>query len=584
MGHPPVHLGVIRQRTQKLGSPLEGNLAKGRSMPKPGFLVVLLVNMLTAITICFASSGPVQASQNGSGTVTFRITTREVLVDLIALEGRDQLVRDLNPEDLQLSESFISPDSMTPHRPANTPMELETITSLRITDPDALQASGDDTQSGFQINASCLEKSTLHYRLAFRPGPDASRSGYHRVSITTKRPGVKLFYRRHYYVGLTEPPAKPPVEKGEAIDKLLLQSSCSYPEAPLSISLHARYVNTGRADVLRYSVTVGTDSLSFMTLENNLKDAGIDRHVALDYGVCNFDRRGLPLNFFHAPLETVLNSADYARALDRGFPQLLEIPAPENTAMTRVVVRDRETGNLGAVDVAFPNVKHGLAQQTEPAVAQTVSDLKAAESWLDLDWKQHGHLQAPPILFRWVPSGPIGTFGSIVPAPNAFCGDVYQLPGGSGQLPDFRELDPIGSLYTSALDVPNQRYSNHIRIPGEPPGPFGIDYRGVFWITMPGDYSFLLLSDDGGVLRIDDKKVIELNGVHPALAASSPIRLGAGRHSIEVPYFEDAAGAFALELWVRPPGAQSWTLFDLNDYAPPTSASGSSTTPPPMKN
>jgi len=101
---------------------------------------------------------------------------------------------------------------------------------------------------------------------------------------------------------------------------------------------------------------------------------------------------------------------------------------------------------------------------------------------------------------------------------------------------------------------------------------------------MPGDYSFLLLSDDGGVLRIDDKKVIELNGVHPALAASSPIRLGAGRHSIEVPYFEDAAGAFALELWVRPPGAQSWTLFDLNDYAPPTSASGSSTTPPPMKN
>jgi hypothetical protein len=171
---------------------------------------------------------------------------------------------------------------------------------------------------------------------------------------------------------------------------------------------------------------------------------------------------------------------------------------------------------------------------------------------------------------------PVGSFGSILPAPHSFCGDVYELPDGPQDLPDFRESDPIVSLYTSTLDVPDQIFSNATRIPGQPPGPipFGIDYHGVLWVTIPGEYHFLLLSDDGAILRIDDKKLIDVDGLHPALPASARIHLDAGRHSIEVPYFENAEGAFALELWVKPPGAHSWTLFDMNDYAPPASDTG----------
>ena len=71
-----------------------------------------------------------------------------------------------------------------------------------------------------------------------------------------------------------------------------------------------------------------------------------------------------------------------------------------------------------------------------------------------------------------------------------------------------------------------------------------------------------MLSDDGAILRIDDKKLIDIDGLHRALPASARIHLDAGRHSIEVPYFENAEGAFALELWVKPPGAHSWALFD----------------------
>ncbi len=520
------------------------------------------------------SSTSAQQPQPDPGFATLRVTTREVLIDVIALHGRDQPVLDLKPEDLQVSESFVSLDSPNPPHPAATSPEPETLTSLRVIDPDGPAPSTDDAQGGFQIAASCLERSTLHYRLAFHPGPEAWQSGYHRVVISTKRPGIRLFYRHQYYVGLKEPPAKPPAVQSEAISKLLLQAACYHPQIPASISLRAGFIESGRTDVLRYSVAIDADSLSFVTLERNGNNAGIDRLVALDYGVCNLDSRGLPINFSQAQLEKVLTSAEYARALDRGFPHVLEFPAPERIAITRFVVRDRQTGNLGVVQVALPGIVQAPVLHTAPPASQTAKDLEAIVAWLNLDSMRDGYGRSYQIPSSMRPEPePVGSFGSILPAPHSFCGDVYELPDGPQDLPDFRESDPIVSLYTSTLDVPNQIFSNATRIPGQPPGPipFGVDYHGVLWTTIPGEYHFLLLSDDGAILRIDDKKLIDIDGLHPALPVSARIHLDAGRHAIEVPYFENAEGAFALELWVKPPGAHSWTLFDMNDYAPPAS-------------
>jgi hypothetical protein len=377
-------------------------------------------------------------------------------------------------------------------------------------------------------------------------------------------------------VGLTEPPANPLILQNEAINNLLLRAACYYPSTPPSISLRARFIDTGRKGVLRYSVAIDANSLSFVTVGGTGSEAGIDRHVAFDYGICNFDSRGLPINFFHAPVEKVLSSAEYARALDRGFPHLLEFPAPEHIAMTRVVVRDRATGNLGAVEVASPTLEQAVALQEAPAAAQTAADLNTIQAYQNLGWARDS-LPQQPLIMRPV-QGPIGSFGSIVPAPHSFCGDVYELPHSSTNLPDFRELDPIGSLYTSALDVPDQIFENTSGIPGVTPRTnlFGIDYHGVLWVTNPGDYQFLMLSDDGAILRIDDKQVIDLDGLHMAQSRSSKIHLDAGRHSIAVPYYQGAVNAVALELWVKPPGAGSWILFDISDYSPPGTESGSS--------
>jgi PA14 domain len=524
-----------------------------------------------------------QASQSDSSIATFRVTTREVLVDLIALRGRNQPVLDLKPEDLQVFEESVEPelDSTGEHerRTSNTPEEPETITRLRVVDPNASQPSGGDAQGGFQVTESCLDRSTVHYQLAFHPGPDGSSSGYHRIIIRTKRHGVQLFYRHKYYVGLTAPPAEPLALKSDAIDKLLLQASCYYPATPSTISLRAELIDSGRTDVLRYTVAVDARSLSFLTLHSSAARsiAGTDRHVELDYGVCNFDTKGHPVNFFHAPLEGVLSSAEYARALDRGFPHILEFPRSADVALTRVVVRDRQTGNLGMTDVQISRpvqiqtIDQSRSNDSAALASATKENLEVIQHAvlaMPEPWAYHG--PPPPLPIPYL-QGPVGSFGSIVPNPRSFCGDVYELSHRSANLPDFRSLDPIGSIYTPILDVPNQIFSNTTGIPGMTPRTdlFGIDYHGILWVTVPGEYNFEMASDDGAILRIDDKEVINLDGVHSIMAGTGRIQLNAGRHSIEVRYYQGAIVGVALELWVKPPRAHSWTLFGLNDYVPP---------------
>ncbi len=315
------------------------------------------------------------------------------------------------------------------------------------------------------------------------------------------------------------------------------------------------------------SVAVDAGSLSFLTLTAGTAEratVGVDRRAELDYGVCSFDAAGRPVQFFDAPVDQVLTSADYARALEHGFPHVVEFPATEGMALARFVVRDRATGNLGATDVQLMRPEQAAAAAED---ASQNSNTLAAETAANLDLFDQfeaGRYMPPP-------RGPIGSFGSIVPAAQAFCGDVYELEKTSSRLPDFRELDPIGSIYTASLDVPDQLFTNTSGIPGVTPRTnlFGIDYHAVFWIRNPGDYEFRMVADDGAILHIDDREVINADGLHVALGRWGVAPLEAGRHTVHVEYYQGEVTSVALELWVRAPGESEWRIFNLRDFAPP---------------
>jgi len=137
---------------------------------------------------------------------------------------------------------------------------------------------------------------------------------------------------------------------------------------PLSISLRNRLIDSGRSDVLRYQAAVDASSLSYLTLDTDTgahQPVSIARHVQIDYGICVFNASGRPIGFVQT-LDQVLTSPDYAGALARGFPEILELQAVHSLALTHIVVRDRATGNLGATDVAIDGMESGTGSVAKP--------------------------------------------------------------------------------------------------------------------------------------------------------------------------------------------------------------------------
>ncbi len=83
-----------------------------------------------------------------------------------------------------------------------------------------------------------------------------------------------------------------------------------------------------------------------------------------------------------------------------------------------------------------------------------------------------------------------------------------------------------------------------------------ISYEGFLPITQSGKYSFRLSSDDGSMLYLDGKKVIDNDGVHPNTAKEVSINLKQGVHAIRVNWFEKG-GEEVLALDWAGPGVKS---------------------------
>jgi hypothetical protein len=493
------------------------------------FAVLGALAVLSAVSGYLAVAQPVaspraQADRSAQpGLAPFRLTsiTREVVVEVVARDQHNRPVSDLAESEFQIFE--------VGKRSKKSP---QTILALHVVDPTAAKNLAGTPSAGFHVTAGggCAVATTFHYELVL---PASSDSGYHEILITTSRPHVTLSFRHRYYVGETVAPDAPrPRMNTSAVDAALRQAACFGSATPSSITLLAHLVQTGSTDTARYSLLIQADSLGFIAVSDQT------RRVQLDYGVCTFDSSGLALKYLHTTVERVLSAEEYERAQEHGLPNLLEMPETGAPAFARFVVRDRATGNLGSIDVVNP-----LSAPVEAA--------------------NQRHAK--------VPLGSIRAFGSVVPSPASFCGDVYELPKATSGLPDFWNMDPIGSLYVSSLNVPNQDITETTGIPGVTSRVdwFGIDYHGDFWIATPGEYEFKMSSDDGAELYINDDLVIDTDGVHPIVTKKGRITLSAGRHTIHVAYFQGPPLSLALILEVKPPAAKKFQVLDLKDFNQP---------------
>ena len=94
------------------------------------------------------------------------------------------------------------------------------------------------------------------------------------------------------------------------------------------------------------------------------------------------------------------------------------------------------------------------------------------------------------------------------------------------------------------------------------PTPYSIIWQGKILVEQPGLYKFGLNSDDGSMLYLDERLVVDNGGSHGARYVEGSINLSGGYHDIELRYFQEG-GSRELELW--------WTLPEgKRELIPPT--------------
>jgi hypothetical protein len=165
---------------------------------------------------------------------------------------------------------------------------------------------------------------------------------------------------------------------------------------------------------------------------------------------------------------------------------------------------------------------------------------------------------------------PLYGFGTSVAANSGFRGEIYEIERDSRRLPDFSRLTPVGTVFTPYLFVPLREFDQGF------PGVtgrfewFAIDYTGRFWVSKPGKYRFALASDDGSILYIDGKGVIENDKVHQLKEKSGTVKLKTGAHDIRVSYFQGPRFQVALVLRVAGPEDRELRVFDTDEFKPPS--------------
>ena len=167
-------------------------------------------------------------------------------------------------------------------------------------------------------------------------------------------------------------------------------------------------------------------------------------------------------------------------------------------------------------------------------------------------------------------SGAIATFGTTVVVPFGLRGEIYALPSHTMRLPDFNRLEtePIGSIWTSVLNVPPRHWRKGFPGVTNRNEWFAIVYTGRFWVATPGWHQFAVMSDDGSKVYIDDQLLIWNDCQHPPDIRTDGIDLSTGVHRIRVEYFQGPRDCVALILAVQAPD-DKWKAFSTDDFPPP---------------
>lgn len=124
--------------------------------------------------------------------------------------------------------------------------------------------------------------------------------------------------------------------------------------------------------------------------------------------------------------------------------------------------------------------------------------------------------------------------------------------GNWDKLPDFKRVRPLRSGESAGFDL----------TVGGRPNNFAVRFTSNLFLQKAGNYQFILGSDDGSRLLIDDELVVDNDGVHPHSEKRAAKQLAAGKHAIVVEYFQ-GGGEWTLTVDIEGNGLPRQSLSGL---------------------
>jgi len=150
----------------------------------------------------------------------------------------------------------------------------------------------------------------------------------------------------------------------------------------------------------------------------------------------------------------------------------------------------------------------------------------------------------------------------------SFEGHIYYLPPETQELPlSFDKKDAIGTLYTNKLNIPSRPFSSGFPGITDRFEWFAIEYNGTFYCPEEGEMTFILESDDGSKLFIDNNLIVDNDGIHGTEMKFGNTHLSKGFHSIQVQYFQGPREVISLTLRYKYRG-KSFRIFNIEDFRP----------------
>jgi hypothetical protein len=137
-------------------------------------------------------------------------------------------------------------------------------------------------------------------------------------------------------------------------------------------------------------------------------------------------------------------------------------------------------------------------------------------------------------------------------ARTGFTVNIYQLPESVKALPDYSALTPKKTVTSETINLEPARGANDPSGLPENPDGLGMRFMGIFMVTGEGIFKWRLYSKDGVRLHIDDKTLVENDGIHDPSSKTGFLHLAEGTHTIIVDSF-NSKGAPTLRLFVQPP-------------------------------